>query len=109
MSRFAIACVTFAAVVMAVGCQDKKTTQGGGVTTGSRQALSRSDFEAKVKDKSAREVVAAFGEPDRRVPAGNREEWTYANVTMNPATNKPDIATKVIFTNQKVTKVEYVE
>jgi hypothetical protein len=109
MSRLLTMCVLSAAVLLPAGCQDKKSTGGGGLATAGRQAMSRADFEAKVKDKSDADVLAAFGQPDQKVPIGGKEEWSYAGITLNPATNKPDIATRLHFTNHRVTKVEYVE
>jgi hypothetical protein len=98
-----------AAVLLPAGCQDKKTTAplGAAAGTAGRKSYDRGEFEKMVIGKSVNEVITALGQPDQRVPAGNKEEVTYASISKNGA--KTDLAAHIHFENGRATKVEYVE
>jgi hypothetical protein len=109
MYRLLSAALLCAAVLLPAGCVDKKTTApvGAAAGTAGRKTYPRDEFEKLVVGKSAKEVTDAVGQPDRKVPAGSREEWLYSSITTTGA--KTDVATKIHFENGRATKVEFVE
>lgn len=110
MTRLLVAGILFAAALLPAGCQDKKAPTQALATAG-RQALPVTDFETKVRGKTATEVVSAIGDPDQRIEIipNRKEEWTYASIAVNPNTNKPYVAAKLTLENNRVAKIEYVE
>ncbi len=110
MYRILVACLLAAFVLVPVGCQNKGKSGGqAALTTAGRQTMSREDFEKAVKGKTAAEVVKAVGEPDRKMPTGNKEEWRWASLTKNGNATKPDIAAVAYFENGRVARVEFVD
>lgn len=108
MRRLLVALLLPALVLAYTGCQDKsKSSAGAGSSTAGRKTMSRAELEKAVMGKSPKEVAEVLGEPDRKAPAGNNDQWTYASLTSNGA--KTDVATYVVFENGKVTKVEFIE
>lgn len=108
MRRLLVALLLPALVLAYTGCQDKsKSSAGASLATAGRKTMSRADFEKALMGKSPKEVVEVVGEPDRKYPAGGKEEWMWAAMTTNGA--KTDVSAKAIFENGRVTKFEYVD
>jgi hypothetical protein len=81
---------------------------------GCGERLSRDDFAALVKDKSAAEVQARHGKPDAVDETGGTLKWTYTSKTFNTGeSTKMDEKTVLIFakndptTPAKVVDVQY--
>jgi hypothetical protein len=108
MRRLLVALLLPAIVLSTIGCQNKpKTTAGDALATAGRKTMSRADFEKAVEGKTPAEVAQVLGVADKKIAAGQNEEWVYAAITTNGA--KTDLAAHVFFERGKVVRFTYSE
>jgi len=71
-----------------------KTGSSGGINT-AKPLMTRDEFTRSVMGKSADEVIAAVGKPDRTSKSGTSETWFYDEKTTDSVTGKVDITAYV--------------
>ena len=110
MCRLLTTALVFLIALLPIGCHDKSNSQGtASLVTAGRKTMPRDEFAKAVTGKNGKEVVAAVGEPDFKVEAQGKDQWSYAGLTTDPASGKPDFKTTLFFDGGRVARIEYAD